>query len=165
MKTICNIDNGKMMIGPVAVSFPALFHPTSRNEVEKKKYSAHFLIEKGSEIEKKIRAAGFGSILLDGSSKADKYPEYANMLYINAKSDRAPVIKDKNNAPLLEEAEMYGGCLVYASLNTYTNSYGTFAGLRGVMKVADGEPFGGDGGNANNDFDRLSVPSTDDEDF
>lgn len=142
------------------------------------RFSASFLIEKGSENEKKIRAAieqaakdawgdKFQARLkaMDGQKtqfcytdgdKADYDGASGKMVLASHRhaSQGAPAIVDRAKQPLaLESGKPYPGCTVNAVVDIWAQSGenpGIRSGLNAVQFVKDGEPFTG------------SVPRTDD---
>ena len=57
----------------------------------------------------------------------------------------------------MEPEEIYSGCYVRASINAYAfniqGNSGVSFGLNNIQKVRDGEPLGGGGSKAEDDFD------------
>ena len=64
-----------------------------------------------------------------------------------------------------EDDVLYAGCYVNASISIYafSNNYGKFvmAQLNGIQFSKAGDSFGGDGGNAIDDFDHEGEPASD----
>lgn len=112
--------------------------------------------------------------LQDGDEKTDKDGEpdenYAGHWYlqVRAKADTDKVTKvvtpylpflcDKNRVKI-EPNQVYSGCYGIASLNVYgyewEGSKGISGEWRGFQFIRDGEPLGGGGGNAANDFEEF----------
>jgi len=94
--------------------------------------------------------------LRDGDEeKADEHPEYTGMYFITAKSDRRPVIVDKDLEEILDPDEFYSGCWGRASINFYpydNTTKGVAAGLNRLQKLKDDTRFGGDSGSVEEDF-------------
>lgn len=68
-----------------------------------------------------------------------------------SKADKKrPVVVDANRQPILDESEIYAGCIVNANVSygCYKNNFGKGVKfiLNGVQKVADGRPLAGGGG-------------------
>lgn len=97
---------------------------------------------------------GFKDVFKDGNeiknAEGEVYDGYAGKIIVTAKSKEkfAPKVFDRYGEPL-DEQDMYGGCFVQAKL--IARPY-DFAGNRGVsfklyqvIKVKDGERFGGGG--------------------
>jgi hypothetical protein len=105
--------------------------------------------------------AKWESPIKDGDEKTDKdgkqRPEYAGKWYITVKSKEKdkPVVVDENRDPILDQNEVYGGCLIRASFNPFAYDYmgkkGVSLYLKGIQKMGAGEPFSV-GGNAIDDF-------------
>ena len=86
----------------------------------------------------------------DGSAEhADgvKGKEYDGFFFFNANSDNPVGIVDKNVAPILDQSEFYSGCFCRLDVSFYAynvkGTRGIAAGLNNVMKIKDGERFGG----------------------
>lgn len=92
---------------------------------------------------------------------------YKNCYFFNCSSKTPVQMLDKNKLVITDRSEVYSGCYAYVSVNffPYTNSgsNGVTGGLNAVMKVADGESFGGQR-DAASDFDFVQV-STDIDDL
>lgn len=104
-----------------------------------------------------------GDVLDDGTTKGDKYPERAGHYFLNARSSKPVGVFDRKRVPITEPDAVYGGCKGRISVTFYAYSTngnsGVAAGLNGVQKIADGEPFGGGRPSVESMFDIL-----DDED-
>lgn len=147
------------------LSFPALFEAKSMDAGSKPKFSATFLMDKKKDAAsiKKIQAridaliaekwkgkkpAGLKVSLHDGSEKEDKEGYGPDVMYINANSDKRPVVVDRDKTPLTSaDNKPYAGCYVNGSIQIWVqdNQFGKRinASLRAVQFVKDGEPFGG----------------------
>lgn len=100
----------------------------------------------------------------DGQTKGAKYPERLGCYFLNARSSKPVGVVDRARVPITNPNDIYGGCkgklaVTFYSYATNGNS-GVAAGLDGVQKVADGEPFGGGRPTLESMFDVL-----DDDDF
>jgi hypothetical protein len=148
--------------------YPNLFEPSSYKN-EEPTYSATFLISKATDIEplrNAIRAAAatkwgnnvklstLAMPVHDGDEKAidengnlNKDNFYYNMHYIRAKSKWQPPIVNIYNDGIIDENEIYGGCIVRAYFAFYGYDFmgklGIGCGLRAVCKIEDGERLGG----------------------
>lgn len=177
----------KVVTGKVRLSYAHLFEPYSSFENQPAKYSTTILIPKSDVATiKAIKAAQLtaleegkskkfgGSIpknwkntLHDGDEDADleKNPEYAGHYYMAISNNQKPGIVDSNVQPILDATEVYSGCYARVSMNAYPfnaqGSKGVSFGLNHVQKLADGEPFGGSAGKAENDFDAVSYEDDD----
>lgn len=63
----------------------------------------------------------------------------------SANVEYPPAIVDARVQPIMDQTEVYSGCYAHVALSIYAynnNSRGIGFGLRGVQKVADGEPLG-----------------------
>lgn len=190
----------KVATGKVRLSFVSIFNPSSINGGDEK-YSVTLIIPKDDkETLRKIKSAvdaaketgkskkWGGKIpsklelpLHDGDEEKDleRYPEFANHYYINAKSTNKPDIgkpvgKGADGKTKLQEItdsnEVYSGCYARVSLNFYPfdikGNKGVAAGLNSVIKVQDGEFLGGRSSMqddfADEDFDDYLADDEDD---
>lgn len=162
----------KLCIGAVRLSYPHLFrrHSVSGNEAEGK-YSACILIPKTetevvANIRKAIERAAAEKwpgknrprfkhpTLCDGDERGGE--GYEGCWYLNASSRTRPQVVDTQQQPILDEDAIYGGVWAIVSIeffgyDTQMNK-GVACGLVNVMKVRDGEPFGGGASSAADDF-------------
>lgn len=172
----------KVVTGKCLISYPWVWEPN-----EDGKYSVCLLIPKTdkatvAKIEAAIDAvkaqpkaaqvwggkflASFKTPLRDGDTERDldKSPEYKGHWFINASSKNKPDVVDAQLNPILEKKEVYGGMFGRASINFYAYNFngnkGIGAGLNNIQKLADGEPLGGAGSRAADDFEVV-----DDDDF
>lgn len=162
----------------VRLSFPDLWEPRQFKGQGKARYAASFLIEPGSENDKKIRAAIEAAAKEKWADKAEahikrywfqdgkccyqegdkkEYDGYEGMLVLSAyrNGDQLPPkVIDRAKRPLSADLGLpYPGCYVNAKVDIWcqTGDYpGIRASLNVVQFVRDGEPFSG------------SVPSDDD---
>lgn len=112
----------------------------------------------GGKIPPKLKSEG----LQDGDEKytkdGEQDPNYAGHWYVQARSKEAPYTCDKNNVRI-EPKEIYSGCYGIASIvffgYEWQGSKGIGVDLRGIQFLRDGEPLGGGGGNAANDFEEF----------
>lgn len=165
----------KVVTGKVRMSFVQVFQAKSY-QGGAAKYSVTILVPKSDTATvKKIKAAiqaakedGISSKwggkepknlwnpLRDGDEeKADERPEYEGMYFINCKSDRKPVVVDKDLNEILDPDEFYSGCWGRASINFYpydNTTKGVAAGLNRLQKLKDDTRFGGDSGSVEEDF-------------
>lgn len=93
--------------------------------------------------------------LRDGDIDRPDDEAYANSYFINANSNTAPQIVDRQLNPILDRSEVYSGVYARVSINLYafnTNgNKGIACGLGNIQKIRDGEPLGGRS-NAADDF-------------
>lgn len=174
----------KVVTGKVRFSYCNAFTPKSINGSDPK-YSVSILVSKDDKetvakineaIEKAKQAgiakfgakfasgSGFKLPLRDGDNDRPDDPNYADCYFVNANSNTAPGIIDKNKNDILDSTELYSGCYGRASITFYpfnTNgNRGIACGLQNLQKLADGEPLGGRS-RAKDDFDVYE----DDDDF
>ncbi|RLB85443.1 MAG: DUF2815 domain-containing protein [Deltaproteobacteria bacterium] len=95
------------------------------------------------EVGKKIK-----SPLRDGNEEKEGNDEvYKDAVFFSANSAKRPGVVDNKVQPLMDQDEIYPGCIIRASVNFYAYDYkgkkGVACGLQNVMKVKDGEPIGG----------------------
>jgi hypothetical protein len=178
----------KVVLKDVRLSFPDLFVPQiyKGKTDSKPRYSASFLVEPGSENDKKIRAAikdaateSYGAkaaaqlkamennsnkyCYMDGDLK--DYDGYAGMMALSSHRNAdqgAPKVVDRNKEVELKAADgkPYAGCYVNASVEIYAQK-GEYPGIRAsliaVQFSKDGDAFAGTPATAE-DFDDLAVP-------
>lgn len=82
----------------------------------------------------------------DGVTKGEKYPERLGCYFLNARSSKPVGVVGRDRSPIENPDEVYGGCKGKIAVTFYPYSqqgnHGIGAGLNGVQKIADGEPFG-----------------------
>lgn len=173
----------KVITGIVRLSYANVWEPKSINGGAEK-FSVSLIIPKSdvktlSAINEAIDAAieeGKGKFggkvpnkaaiklpLRDGDIDRPDDEAYADSYFINANSNTAPQVVDKNVNPILDRSEVYSGIYARVSINFYAfnsnGNKGIACGLGNIQKIRDGEPLGGRT-NAADDF------STDvDDDF
>ena len=180
------METTKVVTGKVRFCYTNVFEPVAMNEGDTPKYSICILIPKSdtktlNAINKAIEAAKVegkakladknGKIpstiktpLRDGDEERGDDPAFTDMMFINANSNRKPVIVDKALNPIMEKDEFYSGCYGRASLNFYAfnvQSKGIAAGLQNLQKLEDGEMLAG-GSTAEEDFGGENAWSDDD---
>ena len=173
----------KVKIANVRLSFPSIWKMAEYNGQTLNKYEATFLIAKDDPqakvIQDAVKAAGLETLgkewakaklcIIDGDSK--DYDGYADHWALKASTKKRPLLIDRDKSVLAEEDDvLYAGCYVNASISIYafSNNYGKFvmAQLNGIQFSKAGDSFGGDGGNAMDDFDdegEAASPSAFDE--
>lgn len=169
-------NSTKVVTGKVRFCYCNVFEPVAMNEGDTPKYSVCILIPKDDAktvdaINKAVEAAKIagkakiadknGKIpstiktpLRDGDEERSDDPAFEGMYFINANSNRKPVIVDRSLNPIMEKEEFYSGCYGRASLNFYAfnvQSKGIAAGLQNLQKLEDGEMLAG-GSTAEEDF-------------
>lgn len=176
-------NSTKVITGVVRLSYANVYEPKSINGGAEK-YSVSLIIPKGdtktiAAINAAVEAAieeGKGKFggkvpnraalklpLRDGDVDRPDDDAYADSYFINANSNTAPQIVDKQVNPILDRSEVYSGVYARVSINFYAfnsnGNRGIACGLGNIQKIRDGEPLGGRA-NAADDF------STDvDDDF
>lgn len=168
----------RVVTGLVRLSYAHIWRPQSFNGQEAK-YSVSIIIPKSDtatieRIQRAIEAAyqegqhklrganrsapplaALKTPLRDGDVERPDDPAYANAVFLNATSRRAPGIVDLNREPITVEDEVYSGVYARVSLNFYVFSVngnrGVAAGLNHIQKVRDGDALGG-GATAQQDF-------------
>lgn len=136
----------------------------------KPKFRSVFLMEKGSDNLKAIKAAMLKEAtamwndkasavlksitgnpnkcgLQDGDSKVDK-EGYAGMAYIGSSNKAKPTVKDRDGKTdlLPSDGRPYDGCYVNAIVECFASKNtgnGVYFALKGVMFAKDGDSFGG----------------------
>jgi len=182
-----NVNLLKVITGKCRASYANLNEPKSING-GKPKYSVSIIIPKSDTVTlKKIEAAinaayseGEGKLkgngktvptlaslktpLRDGDVERPDDEAYADSFFVNANSDTAPGIVDRDRNPIMERSEIYSGIYARFSINFYafnTNgNKGIACGLNNVQKLSDGIPLGGKS-KPEDDFDS----DYDEEDF
>jgi hypothetical protein len=95
----------------------------------------------------------------DGTTKGEKYPERLGCYFLNARSSKPVGVYDRGRNPISNPDDLYGGCKGKIALTFYPYStqgnHGIGAGLNGVQKIADGEPFGAGRPSVESMFDLL----------
>lgn len=183
----------KVVTGLVRFSYASLTQPRADKDGLNPKYSTAILIPKKDKqtlarIQKAIDAAiqigkekkWGGKIppaaklslpLHDGDDEKPDDENYAGQMYLNCSSKQKPGIVGPDRQPILSEEEIYSGMYGHVSLNFFpydsNGNKGVGVGLNNVMKVKDGEKFGG-GSSAEEDFAEIQVegwkPVEDDDD-
>lgn len=93
--------------------------------------------------------------LRDGDIDRPDDEAYADSYFVNANSNTAPQIVNRNVEPILDRSEVYSGVYARVSINFYAfnsnGNKGIACGLGNIQKIRDGEPLGGRT-NASDDF-------------
>ncbi|GHU48845.1 hypothetical protein FACS1894127_0410 [Clostridia bacterium] len=163
-----NITNPtKVITGIVRLSYANIWEPKSINGGAEK-YSVSLIIPKDDKKTLDAINAAVDAAIEEGKGKfggklpnkvAIKLPlrdgdidrpddeAYAGSFFVNANSNTAPQVVDKQVNPILERSEIYSGVYARVSINFYafnTNgNKGVACGLGNIQKVRDGEPLGG----------------------
>lgn len=166
------MSNTKVVTGKVRFSFCHVFEPQAPVSGGDPKYSVTLLIPKSdtatmAKIEAAMKAArenfcaknGANALpakpshtLHDGDGMRDSGEPYGPeckgcwVITVSASESRRPLVVDAAGNTIIDPAEVYSGCYGRASINFYgysrSGKKGISAGLLGVQKLADGEPFG-----------------------
>lgn len=176
----------RVSTGKVRFSYAHVFEPTSVEEGGDKKYNISILVKKSDKETIKILTTAYNAAkqkglnekfgnkmpknldgpFKDGDEKSDEV--YAGHWYFGASSKRRPAVVDKNFQAILDPEDFYSGCFGRVCVNFYAYNVGVnkgvTAGLESLMKLSDGEPLGGSGGNPENDFADNSKYNDEEED-
>lgn len=168
----------------VRLSFPVLWEAEAFQEGQKKRYSAAFLIQPGSESDKAVQAAIQSVATEAWKDKAkpmlesfrgnrnkycytrgdlNNYDGYAGMLVLatHRYEDQGRVLViDRNKSPLsAKDGKPYAGCYVNATVDVWAQT-GQYTGVRctllGVQFAGDGDAFAAGKPASLDDFDDLS---------
>lgn len=177
----------KVLLQNVRIARPRLMKPEAFEGSNVLRYSAAFLIEKGSENDKNIRTAISSVAKETFSSKAQQllkqidgntnkmcytectYEDQEDMMHLSANrngdKNPKPAVIDRDKTRFTEETyKIYGGCYVNASVDIWGQT-GNYTGIRcellAVQFVKDGEAFGGSAPNLN-DFEAVEIDLEDD---
>jgi hypothetical protein len=170
----------KLLLENVRLSFPDLFKARAFNADQEAKFSATFILDKGSKQAKALEDAIAAAVkdkwpkakpkalkvcLRDGSEKdhLDGFGE--DVVFFNASADKRPTVVDRDRSPLTaEDGKPYAGCYVNAMVDVWAqdNQFGKRINcqLMGVQFARDGESFGGGGVAAADDFPALEEGDT-----
>ena len=165
----------KVVTGVVRLSYANVWEPKSING-SAEKYSVSLIIPKSdtktiAAINAAVNAAieeGKGKFggkvpnraalklpLRDGDIDRPDDEAYADSYFVNANSNTAPQIVDRQVQPILDRSEVYSGVYARVSVNFYAfnsnGNKGIACGLGNIQKIKDGEPLGGRT-NAEDDF-------------
>lgn len=179
------VKETKVVFGPCRLSYTHVFNKyTPEGNAEDGKYMTNVLIPKGEKetikaLQDAIEAAKKAGIiskwggkepkkldmpLRDGDEKDDE--NYANHLFVNAKSNTRPGIVDKNKVPVVDEEEVYSGVWAIISVSFYAydknGNRGVACGLNNIMKFKDDERFGG---RVSAESDFADIDTEDDDDL
>lgn len=157
----------KVITGIVRLSYANVWEPKSING-SAEKYSVSLIIPKNDTKTIKAINAAIDAAIEEGEGKfggkapnkaALKLPlrdgdidrpddeAYADCYFVNANSNTAPQIVDKQVSPILDRSELYSGVYARVSVNFYAfnsnGNKGVACGLGNIQKIRDGEPLGG----------------------
>ena len=165
-----SVNPTKVITGKCRASYANLNEPKSING-GKPKYSVSIIIPKSdtatiekiksaiqaayTEGESKLKGSGktapplasLKTPLRCGDSERPDDEAYADSYFINANSDTAPGMVDRERNPILERSEIYSGIYARFSINFYAfnsnGNRGIACGLNNLQKLSDGAPLGG----------------------
>lgn len=173
---MANDPRSRVTSGKGLFSFANVFKPTAMDEKSEPKFNTQFIWDKKDKATtKKFEAAikfvedayikaEFGgkkpakwvSPIRDGDDEKPDDEVYEGKLFIAAKSGKKPKVVDKNFNLIIDSEDFYSGCFGAICINFYGFNVGANkgigAGLESIMKLSDGEPLGGSGGNVRDDF-------------
>lgn len=157
----------KVITGIVRLSYANVWEPKSING-SAEKYSVSLIIPKSDTKTIKAINVAIDAAIEEGKGKfggkapnkaALKLPlrdgdidrsddeAYADSYFVNANSNTAPQIVDKQVSPILDRSEVYSGVYARVSVNFYAfnsnGNKGVACGLGNIQKIRDGEPLGG----------------------
>lgn len=163
----------------VRLSYPQLFTAKAMEEGKEPEFSASFLLDKKQhaalidEIEKLTARVALDTFrknvklnrvpLRDGNEKDGKDGYGDEVMFINAKSKKRPVVVDRDLTPLTaDDSKPYAGCYVNATIRLFgydhkTGGKGVSASLRAIQFVKDGESFGAGPVDAEQEFEKMEV--------
>ena len=162
-KNVTYREDGCILIKNVRLSYPHLFQKWGKNEGDKKKYSATFLMDKKTHaadiegLKKHVGALmteyfkgtvpGDKRFFRDGGGENGK-PETEAYFIIKASEDKAPDVINRDKSRINEDDDIvYAGCYVNVLLRPWkqSNNFGkrVNANLLAVQFVKDGERFSG----------------------
>jgi putative hemolysin len=174
----------KVKLQNVRLTFPNLWHAKEFKPGDgKPRFDATFLIEPGSDNDKKIQAAIESEAADKWKTKAEKmlasmsnnankycyldgdmkeYEGYQGMKYLACHSKTRPSVFGADGSPLTEESgKIYAGCFVHAIVEIYAQvgeNPGIRASFSGVKFFSDGPAFAGGAPAQAEDFDDLAQP-------
>jgi len=187
MKIVSKVDDNKLIMGAVILSWPHLFEPASFNNTGEKKYSVRILIDKKDEnietTKANLRKAMENAIsyaqeknglfkggipknfrwpLRDGDVELDDSGQARHQGYyfmdLKSKETKKPGVVDRNGTPITDLTEIYGGVYASVSIGFYAYDQGANKGVgAGLGNVQKL----GDGEPLGN----VSTPATDFGDF
>jgi hypothetical protein len=162
-----NVNPTKVVTGVVRLSYANVWEPKSINGGPEK-FSVSLIIPKSDTKTLAAIGAAVDAAIEEGKGKfggkvpaksALKLPlrdgdvdrpddeAYADSYFVNANSNTAPQIVDRQVNPILERSEVYSGVYAHVSVNFYAfnsnGNRGVACGLGNIQKVRDGQPLGG----------------------
>lgn len=167
------LQTGNILTCPVRLSFPTLFKPKAVEDGQEPKYSVSLLFPKGADISLLREAAKHCAVGKFGAKagsmnlhspfrdQADKQFEgyEPGCVYFNATSKQRPGVKLRDARTDATEDDIYPGCWALVTVRPFAfeskAKKGVSFGLQNVMKLAEGERFGGGGARAEEEFEAI----------
>lgn len=166
-------------------SYPKLFKAELNEQSGKMEYSVVALFKKGEDLTALKEAAAACIVEKHGADKT-KWPKNlkspfrdqserekegklpagheAGAIFITMKSQSKPGVVDGNVQPIIDDAEVYAGCTMRATVRPYyydkNGNKGVAFGLQNVQKVGDGTPLGGAKAAASTEFAPVAGATT-----
>lgn len=184
------MSSSAIVTGKVRATFVNVFEPRVNELSGQEEYSLQILIPKTDKetlsaikgaVEEaanakwpKKRPAKFRFPLRDGDAPeeaegTEKYPERAGHFFVNVKSKFAPQIVDRQRAPVVDRSEFQSGDYCRVSLNAYPydmkGNCGVSLGLQNIQVWCKGEPLGGAGARAEDQFSELPADNEETDDL
>jgi hypothetical protein len=172
-------DPAKVITGKAILSYPHLFRPRAVKAGDEPKFSATLIFdateekttlirlrdaafhvgrERWKDFDAMVKANRVRLPWRRGEEKADAKGYGAGKVYINCNSNQQPGVVDRRVQPIVDQREIYPGCIVIASVRAFAydtrGNKGVSFGLNHIQKVADGEVIGGRS-RAEDDFQPL----------
>ena len=167
----------KVITGLVRFSYAQVFEPRAGQDGGTPKYSVSILIPKSNkqtiqDVKAAIEAAvvlgaskfnnkdpkkikNFHWALRDGDEEKEDDENYADMMFVNAKSNSKPTILDREKNQIFDTDDFYSGCWGRAAINFYPFEFsgkkGIACGLNNIQKLKEGDSLSG-GSSAQVDF-------------
>lgn len=179
------LTDTRVRTGKVRLSFVHLLEPYAMDEDDPKKYSCTLLIPKTDKATLRILKSAREAAIEQGKAKfgaawgksvhntmkdgdetdLEKYPENEGHYVMGVSANRKPGVVDPQLDPITDEGDIYSGCYAQVSVDAFPynakGNKGVSFGLRNVMKVADGQAFGGVS-RAEDDFEVVEDDEDDD---
>jgi hypothetical protein len=160
----------KLTTGIVRLSYANIAQPR-KNDDGKAKYSSQIIIDKTDKKTIKAFERAIEELKADPKAVADQPETYAGKFFINANSDKQPIVftRDKIKMDQFDiEEEIYSGVYAQVALSVFAYNFngkkGVGFGLNGVRKVKDGDRLGGVHVSAS-DFGDDDLGDLDDDDL
>jgi hypothetical protein len=152
-------NKARVVTPEATLSFPALFSPKAFSEGDTPKYECELIFKDGTDLSAMKKAAehvarehwgadipkSLRSPFRDGSTDREGKPEYEGATFMRAWSKSKPsVVMGPNHEPVLDESDVYSGCIVRVSVTAFAydnkGNKGVSFYLNNVWKLRDGAP-------------------------